>query len=174
MKKSSRNLTIDRYIKKTATPSESLRDNEIEEDAKRPTLTTQFIVVISLIAGTIATYFSSLSYPFQFDDLSNITKRFALRSDNPLERWWTNTRWLGDLLNAINYQQGRFDPFYYRATNTLIHCLTGAIFFFLTLQICKKINTVFFRRHALLISSFVGGLFLLHPVQTQTTSYIIQ
>ncbi len=174
MKKGSKILTIDRYVKKTEPSSEPSSNNDIHKDAEHPTLITQFIVAFSLMIVTIATYFSSLTYPFQFDDLSNITKRFALRNDNPLERWWTNARWLGDWLNTINYKFGRFDPFYYRLTNTLIHCLTGAVFFFLALQICKKINAISFRRHALLIASFVGGLFLLHPVQTQTTSYIIQ
>lgn len=139
-----------------------------------PSFFASLITASSLIFATIFTYLSSLRYAFQFDDLSNITKRFSLRADNPLERWFNNPRWVGDWINSINYKIGKFNPWYYRTTNLTIHCLTGMILFFLTLALCKKIKHSFFQNNQLLITFCVTGLFLLHPVQSQTVSYIIQ
>lgn len=122
---------------------------------------------------TLIIYAPSLSYPFQFDDIANITKKFAIRFDNPLGRWWTNSRWFGDWLNTLNFQIGRFDPFSYRLFNVMIHVATGAFVFFLVLSLCRQIKG-FLQDNALLIATATSALFLLHPVQSQTVSYVIQ
>ncbi|MBD3231062.1 tetratricopeptide repeat protein [Candidatus Dependentiae bacterium] len=120
-------------------------------------------------------YWPSLKYPFQFDDLANITKKFAIRFDNPLYRWWHNSRWMGDWLNRMNYQLGQFDPFYYRIFNLFIHICTGLILFYLILSLCKFLKShPFFYNNATLIAFTTSALFLFHPVQTQTVSYVIQ
>ncbi|QQR48671.1 tetratricopeptide repeat protein [bacterium] len=127
--------------------------------------------VLSIL--TLIIYAPSLSYPFQFDDIANITKKFAIRFDNPLGRWWTNSRWFGDWLNTLNFQIGRFDPFSYRLFNVLIHVATGVFVFFLVLSLSRKIKG-FLHDNALLIATTTSALFLLHPVQSQTVSYVIQ
>lgn len=124
---------------------------------------------------TALVYYPSLWYPFQFDDIANIEKKFAIRFDNPLSRWWTNSRWFGDWLNTLNFQVGRFDPFSYRLVNVSIHILTGLFVFLLIFNLCKMLKKKpFIVDHALLIASTTMALFLLHPVQTQTVSYVIQ
>ena len=123
---------------------------------------------------TIIFYYPSLKYPFQFDDLASITKKFAIRFDNPLARWYNNARWMGDWLNRINYQIGQFDPFFYRAFNLIIHLLTGILLFYLILSLCNLAKNKFLANNSLLISFTTAALFLLHPVQTQTVSYVIQ
>jgi len=124
---------------------------------------------------TFLFYLPSLHYPFQFDDIANISKRFAIRFDNPFARWWTNPRWFGDWLNTINYHIGRFDPFYYRMFNLVIHIAAGIVLFYLLLDLCRALkNKPFFTENALFISFTAAALFLLHPVQTQTVSYVIQ
>lgn len=129
--------------------------------------------ILSII--TTLFYLPSLRYPFQFDDIANISKRFAIRFDNPFTRWWTNSRWFSDWLNTINFQIGRFDPFYYRLFNLVIHILAGVVLFYLLLDLCKALkNRPFFTENALFISFAASALFLLHPVQTQTVSYVIQ
>ncbi len=124
---------------------------------------------------TFLVYLPSLNYPFQFDDIANISKNFAIRFDNPLARWWWHTRWFGDWLNRINFQLGRFDPFYYRAFNVGIHILSGAALFFLIFNACRFLKEKsFFYKNAILIATTTSAFFLLHPVQTQTVSYVIQ
>lgn len=120
-------------------------------------------------------YWPSLRYPFQFDDVANITKKFAIRYDNPFERWWRNSRWLGDWLNRVNYQFGHFDSIYYRSVNLLIHIITGLLVFYVIRSLCRcLVNKPFFHKNASLLAFATAGLFLLHPIQTQTVSYVIQ
>ncbi len=128
-----------------------------------------------LVLLTSFFYYFSLNYPFQFDDIANITKKFAIRFDDPLERWWTNSRWLGDWLNRRNFDIGRFDPFYYRLFNLSIHIFSGITVFYLVKALCKFLKErPFFSKNANFIAFMSAGLFLLHPVQTQTVSYVIQ
>lgn len=124
---------------------------------------------------TVIFYYQSLRFPFQFDDIANISKKFAIRFDNPLSRWWISSRWLGDFLNSLNYQIGRFDPFMYRLFNLVIHIITGLIVFYLVKKLCSSLKEhSFFNNYAHIIAFITSGFFLLHPVQTQTVSYVIQ
>lgn len=124
---------------------------------------------------TMLIYYPSLTYPFQFDDIANISKRFGIRFDNPLSRCWASSRWFGDWLNSINFQIGRFEPFYYRLINVMIHICAGLCVFYLVLALCKFLEKKpFFYNNAHLLAFVSSGLFLLHPVQTQTVSYVIQ
>ncbi|MBU4269360.1 tetratricopeptide repeat protein [Candidatus Dependentiae bacterium] len=127
-----------------------------------------------LTITTFLFYYPSLKYPFQFDDLANITKKFAIRNDNPLTRFFCS-RWIVDWLNRINYEMDRFNPFYYRLFNLFIHITAGILLFYLLLTLLNKLEkTSFFYKNSILIAFATSGLFLLHPVQTQTVSYIIQ
>lgn len=129
--------------------------------------------LLSMIAA--AFYYPSLKYPFQFDDLANITKKFDIRFSNPLSAWWTHRRWMGEWLNRLNFDWGRFDPFYYRLTNVIIHIATGVLLFFLILEGCAQLKKrPFFVKNALLIAFTTSALFMLHPIQTQAVSYVIQ
>jgi protein O-mannosyl-transferase len=120
-------------------------------------------------------YYPSLNYPFQFDDIANISKKYAIRFDDPLMRCWNNPRWLGDWLNTWNYQFGLFDPFYYRFFNVFIHLCAGLVLFWLVFELCRSLkDKLFFYDNALLLAFATAGLFLLHPVQTQTVSYVVQ
>jgi len=124
---------------------------------------------------TTAFYYPSLRYPFQFDDLANISKKFDIRFSNPLSTWWHNRRWMGEWLNRLNFDWGRFDPFYYRLTNLVIHILAGVFIYFLILEGCSYLKKrTFFANHALAIATTTAALFMLHPVQTQAVSYVIQ
>lgn len=134
------------------------------------------MIPISILSFlTMLLYWPSLNYPFQFDDIANISKKFTIRFDNPLTRWWTHNRWFSDWLNALNFQIGRFEPFWYRATNVAIHIISGILIFFLVLNLCNFLRKKeFFFNNRLYLATATAGLFLLHPVQTQTVSYVIQ
>lgn len=124
---------------------------------------------------TTLLYLPSLTYPFQFDDIANISKKFAIRFDNPFMRWWGSSRWVGEWLNTINYQIGGFDPFSYRLFNLMIHLGAGLLLFFLVNDLCKYLKSKpFFYENRLYVAFCTAALFLLHPVQTQTVSYVIQ
>ncbi len=121
-------------------------------------------------------YAPSLHYAFEFDDVPNILKNYSVRFFPPFTfRTLIENRWMCNWLNKLNYWQGYFDPFYFRLTNLIIHIATGVLVYFLLLSLLSyaPAGTLWHRRRQS-IATLTSALFLLHPVQTQTVSYIIQ
>lgn len=128
-----------------------------------------------LAALTWLIYWPSLHYEFQFDDIANITKHFNIRSNTLASLKFTGTRWISYWLNAIHYNINKFDPYSYRVGNVILHTINGLLIFFILFMALEQLKKEsFFKKNAFLISFITALLFLLHPVQTQTVSYVIQ
>lgn len=152
----------------------------------------KFVVTpLALAALTFFVYYQSVDYAFQFDDIANILKFFNIRTETFSALVFKHARWIGTWFNAVNYRMGQGDPFaphYYRLFNICFHILTSlVVFYFLyyALSLLKKkaekdrseelsFNTAFFYNNAYAIALFATTLFMLHPVQSQTVSYVIQ
>ncbi|MEX0940263.1 MAG: tetratricopeptide repeat protein [Candidatus Babeliales bacterium] len=129
--------------------------------------------LLSFITGLF--YYPSLHYNFQFDDVANIQKFYNIRYLTLKDAWLTSSRWIPFWLNAVNHRLGQFDPFYYRLFNISFHIAAGILLFFIILFILSNLKSnSFFKQHCTAIAYLTTGLFLLHPVQTQTVSYVIQ
>lgn len=124
---------------------------------------------------TAITYWPSMRYPFQFDDIANIQKHFKIRHYDLSQLFFSGSRWISYWMNSLHYSIGKFDPFSYRVGSLIIHTTNGILLFFVILfaMLHSKSNH-FFKRNALMIATLTSMLFLLHPVQTQTVSYVIQ
>jgi len=135
-----------------------------------------YIIPPTILATLAAIVYSpSLHYAFQFDDVANITKYFDIRANNFSALFFTGTRWISYWLNAFYYSISKFDPFMYRLGNVTFHTITGILlFFFFRYALSKLKKESFFKQNSLSIAFFTALLFLLHPVQTQTVSYVIQ
>ena len=134
-----------------------------------------FIPPIILSILTILFYAPSMRYAFQFDDIANITKHFQIRHHTLSKLFFSSTRWISFWLNSIHYKIGKFDPFSYRIGNLIVHITSGILIFFIlfiALRNLKKKN--FFNQNNFSIALLTSLIFLLHPVQTQTVSYVIQ
>lgn len=130
-------------------------------------------LVLTII--TVLFYYPSLYYAFQFDDLPSITKFYDIRHKTLSDLFFSNSRWISYWLNTLYYHIGRFNPFYYRLGNVIFHTLSGVILFYVLVLAFKNLKKEsFFRTYAVLIAFVAAGLFMLHPVQTQTVSYVIQ
>lgn len=130
-------------------------------------------VILSFIAFIV--YHPSLHYNFQFDDVANISKFYSIRYHTIKTLFLATSRWISYWLNTFNYQLGKFDPFYYRFFNVIFHTTTGIlIFFFVLYALSLRKERSFFTDNKFLIACTTSLLFLLHPVQTQTVSYVIQ
>ncbi|MFT6765574.1 MAG: tetratricopeptide (TPR) repeat protein [Alteromonas naphthalenivorans] len=130
----------------------------------------------AFLAGVTAlVYYPSLYYDFQFDDVANIKKFFAART-HTFSMWaFKSPRWISYWLNCVNYQIGKHNPFVYRTFNVSFHIITGVLLFFVTYTAFSRLKKEsYFGKRALSISFITALLFLLHPVQTQTVSYVIQ
>jgi protein O-mannosyl-transferase len=131
--------------------------------------------ILSII--TTIFYYPSLWYGFMFDDLPTITQNFHVinKTNKPLDEFFANNRWISRFLNKFTYKYWQTNTFAYRIFNLALHISIGILIFFLLLKIFssfKKSN--FLKQHAYLLSILTSGLFLLHPVQTQTATYITQ
>ena len=142
---------------------------------QKESLITYLLTPFALAFSTLLFYLPSLQYKFQFDDINNIRKFFHIRHLGLKELFFSDTRWIGTWLNTLNYRWSEFDPFSYRLTNITIHIATGiGLFYVLLLAFSFLKKKQFVRIHAYTISLIASLFFLLHPVQTQTVSYIIQ
>lgn len=140
------------------------------------------VSVLSFIA-----YSNTFSSPFLFDDDLYIVRNPGIRS---LANIWppTGTRFMGYLTFALNYASGGFDTTGYHAVNLVIHVLNSLLLYllirliFLTpamsgggvgggagLPTDSKLGEA-----AGPFALFVSTLFALHPVQTESVTYITQ
>lgn len=120
-------------------------------------------------------YGFSVNYQFQFDDLANIVQNFQVRSGGLAEIFFSSTRWISQSLNTLYFQVGKFEPFVYRFANITSHILAGLTVYFvvwLMLRRLKPDQFLYLQRFS--VAFLTAGLFLLHPAQSQTVSYIIQ
>lgn len=129
--------------------------------------------VLSFIAFIV--YLPSLWYGFVFDDFPTITQYQHVRVIDFAGQFFGNPRWLSRLLNQVTYHFGGTNPFAYRIVNVLMHVFAGIMVFAIVhrlLSVVKK--NAFAKTYALLISTMTTMLFFLHPIQTQTVTYITQ
>lgn len=123
----------------------------------------------------ILAYYPSLHYSFQFDDIANISKFYSIRHHTFSTIFLTGTRWISYWWNTINYSIAKFDPYVYRTGNLVLHLMNGIMLFFLLLTALSNLRKrSFFSDYKLPLAYLTATLFLLHPVQTQTVSYVIQ
>lgn len=120
-------------------------------------------------------YSPSLHYNFQFDDVANIKKMFFIRHHTFLSVFLKNPRWISMWLNHTIHSYVGFNPFLYRLCNVAFHTVTALALFYLIKFCCAGLKQKnFFSTHATMLAYCTSVLFLLHPLQTQTISYVIQ
>lgn len=124
---------------------------------------------------TFFVYYPCLGYVFMFDDLPTIINYFHVRSIDFKGQFFSNPRWISRLWNQITYHFYGANPFVFRIANVFMHLVIGVLIFFIVLHLCNHVKkNMFLKTHALLLATFTSMLFLLHPVQTQTVTYITQ
>jgi len=139
--------------------------------------TTLFLLVLTGILFLV--YANGLKTPFQSDDERHIL--LNLEIDNPayylnlvpdtglLEK--ITLRQISLLSFALNYKWSQENPFGYHLFNILIHIFT-VILVFTTVSLTIKNATEWGEKGALIIATTTAFLFGLHPVQTETITYI--
>lgn len=143
--------------------------------------TSLLVGSIPIILGIITElfYWPSRNYPFEFDDIPNILEFYKIRSANFTELFFSGPRWISYWLNTVLYKSSGFEPGLYRQLNIIFHIISGILIFSLLYKLLNLLNqknskTSFLNKYNLIISTLTSALFLLHPVQTQTVTYVIQ
>lgn len=119
---------------------------------------------------TAAVYLPALSASFQFDDWQVVLGDPRVTS---LAAWWQSMpgmRALVKLSYALNHEWGaRVETF--RVLNILLHALNTALVFTLVRELARRLRTAD-ETGALAVAAVTALVFGLHPVQTESVTYI--
>lgn len=148
---------------------------------RRSRLVGPAFCLVIIMAG-ILVYCRALPYPFIFDDEQAIT-------DNPhIRRLWplayamsapaqsaVSGRPMVSLSLAVNYYFGGLDPWGYRAFNIAVHILAGLTLFGILRRTFVSPKLVgCFGDSATWLAGIAALLWLLHPLQTESVTYVTQ
>jgi len=132
----------------------------------RPGLRT-FIFILLIIGVGIVVYLPAFQASFHLDDGPSIRDNAVIRQVDPesIFSFWP-TRFFTYLSLAVTFRYAALDPFLYHLGNVAIHIFNALVVFFLLRRIVGKFGP---------LPPLIGALiFLLHPLQTQAATYIIQ
>lgn len=122
-----------------------------------------------LFALVFAVYGPGLNGPFMLDD-TYLPYTIAGESDKPLSVWMQGVRPLLMFSFWLNYQVSGNSTFGYHAANVLLHFLNGTLLFLICRRLLEWVRTP---KPALdWLALFGAGLFLFHPLQTESVTYI--
>ena len=143
------------------------------------------LIAIALIAGVaLVAYSNTFHVPFHFDDRPNIVENpnihITVLTWDRLERLIKNTytvsiRVFSYFTLALNYYFGGFNVFGYHLVNFFIHIASGIfLYWFLLLtfnlpSLREKYGPISYR-----VALFSSLIFIAHPIQTQSVTYIVQ
>ncbi|MBF0320981.1 MAG: tetratricopeptide repeat protein [Nitrospirae bacterium] len=139
-------------------------------------------MIIAIITALI--YSNTLTVPFVYDDVINISKNSSLAyycSWTGIKGWQfiLNSRSVGLFSLCINYRLNGLNVTGYHIVNTGIHIANAILIYFLILLIYKSPFIQSFKPTTNVFTPklnafLVAVLFAAHPIQTQSVIYIIQ
>jgi Flp pilus assembly protein TadD len=141
----------------------------------------KFMPLVLIVAGLLA-YHNSFTGPFIFDDAPSIRENPTIRHLWPIWRPLSPPRWatvdgrpIVNLSLAINYALGGLDVRGYHVLNLTIHILAGLTLFgivrrtLLQPRLRERFGAV-----ANELALAVAVLWTVHPLQTESVTYVIQ
>jgi protein O-mannosyl-transferase len=141
------------------------------------------LLALGLIAvAAIAAYCNSLEGPFLFDDRNWITENSCIRRLWPI--WEVLFPPFGTLVRgrpmlsltlALNYALGGLNVWGYHVTNIAIHLLAAWTLFGITRRtLILPIFREQFAKMATPLALVVAAMWMIHPLQTEAVTYIVQ
>ena len=136
------------------------------------------------MAAGLAAYHNSFSVPFVFDDIPAIVENASIRKLWPLGEVLapgthggvtTSGRPVVNLSLALNYALSGSAVWSYHAVNLAIHLVAGlALFGLVRRTLLTPGLRDRFGSAALPLAFFTAALWLLHPLQTESVTYVVQ
>jgi len=144
-----------------------------------------YLLVGALIAATgLIVYSNTFRVSFRFDDIDSIVDnpnvQMRVLSLDHLEGLFKSTyrdtiRVFSYLTFALNYYWGEFDVWGYHLVNILIHITSGIlVYWFLILTLNLPSLKERYGSSSNKIALFTSLIFISHPIQTQSVTYIVQ
>ena len=143
---------------------------------------SSFIAFIVITIFTLALYSPTLNFPFQFDDYGEIVNNDAIKNINFGVIWkHLPTRFVLYVTFALNYYFFGLNTLGFHIINIFFHIISGFfVFLFISNTMGLAENSSSMNKMKKLplsintISLFTALLFITHPLQTGTVTYIIQ
>ena len=138
------------------------------------------LALLIIVVSTWLVYHNTLEHSFHFDDLHVIQKKDQITDIKNFKdvTYWINpnNRPLSYFTFALNYRKDGLSPKPYHTTNIVIHIISSILIFILLIRIFE---TDRMRRHRIYpytypLAMLAALIFALHPVQTQSVTYITQ
>ncbi|MCP4345200.1 MAG: tetratricopeptide repeat protein [Desulfobacterales bacterium] len=145
-----------------------------------------FTVFIIFVLWIFIIYSNTLNGPFVFDDKLNIRDNSHIRltklTIEGIEKAGfeshASNRPVANITFALNYYLHKYNLPGYHLFNILIHIITGILLYFFVKTILKILNpnseNYNYQQPAFQIAFFTALIWLVHPVQTQSVTYIVQ
>jgi protein O-mannosyl-transferase len=133
----------------------------------------RLIAYLIIISVGILIYANTVHYPFVFDDKLTIVENKSIQS-NEIYKDVFQSRYIGLISFALNYRINGFDTFGYHLVNISIHILNAILVFELFYLMIAVIGNEKLLNQRYRIALFIAAIFLVHPVQTQAVTYIVQ
>jgi len=144
-----------------------------------------YLMVIGILTGlAILLYLNSFQVPWQFDDRPNIVDNRSIHFYTfSVERmlglltssFSESIRFFSYFTFALNFYFGGLNVFGYHLVNLLIHIVSGVLLFWfaiLTLSLLSQRER--YRLIGLRVAFLTSLIFIAHPIQTQSVTYIVQ
>jgi hypothetical protein len=146
--------------------------------------THHFIAVLLIVGVALVAYSNTFSVPFHFDDRPNILEnpdvQIKVLTWDRVQQLIKNTykesiRVFSYFTLALNYYLGGVNVFGYHLVNFIIHVASGIfLYWFLMLtfnlpHLKEKYGGISYR-----VALFGSLIFISHPIQTQSVTYIVQ
>lgn len=119
-------------------------------------------------------YAPALHGPFLFDD-AYLPFSIPAVADQPLQAWTVGVRPLLMFTYWLNYQISASKTFSYHVFNLLLHLINTLLVFFIlrkVLSLAQKSSDISDSAPRDLLAGFAASIFFLHPIQTESVSYV--
>ena len=155
------------------------------EQTRWQSLPVRHLVAAALIAGVaLVAYSNTFSVPFHFDDWPNIVQNPVIQIKvltfdriGQLIRlvYKDSIRIFSYFTLALNYYFGELNVFGYHLVNFIIHVASGIfLYWFLILTFQLPSLRGEYGSLSYKIALFASLIFIAHPIQTQSVTYIVQ
>ncbi|MCW5979459.1 MAG: tetratricopeptide repeat protein [Bryobacteraceae bacterium] len=119
--------------------------------------------------AALLAYAPAIAGPFVFDD-RYLPFMHPAQQQAPLMNWLLGVRPTLMFSYWLNYRTDGVNPLWYHIANVLLHLGAALMVFLIARKFLAWSGADGWRRDA--IAVFAGGLFLLHPLQTEAVAYI--
>jgi tetratricopeptide (TPR) repeat protein len=140
------------------------------------------LILLLLTSIVFLIYSNIFKSPFLFDDVTNIQQNPQIRLTEinlkNLRRIMVEgpsaNRPVAVLTFALNYYFNEYHVGGYHLVNIVIHIITGLLLYFLLRTMMRIPSIGFTKKHHEWVPFFAVLIWLVHPIQTQSVTYIVQ